>query len=150
MHEPTLCAAPERLDPTLRARLEAFSLLPGRTISARGAPASVIRQSIADLYRQHRLTALVTPTAPATATIAGALTIVYTDREEPVHAGLTRCTMPFNTTGQPALSLPCGFDLDGLPVGLQIVGRPDEEWEVCRIGHAFQSVTDHHLRRPGR
>jgi Asp-tRNA(Asn)/Glu-tRNA(Gln) amidotransferase A subunit family amidase len=150
VHEPTLRDASERLDPVLRARLEAFSLLPGRDYLRARRARAVIRQSIADLYRQHRLTALLTPATPATATISGVPTIVYAESDEPVHAGLTRCTMPFNTTGQPALSLPCGFDRDGLPIGLQIVGRPDEEWEVCRIGHAFQSVTDHHLRRPVR
>ena len=148
VHEPTLRAAPERLDSVLRARLEAFSLLPGRDYLRARRARAVIRQSIADLYRQHRLTALVTPTTPATATISGVPTIVYAEGEEPVHAGFTRCTMPFNTTGQPTLSLPCGFDRDGLPVGLQLVGRPDEEREVCRLGHAFQRATEHHLRRP--
>jgi aspartyl-tRNA(Asn)/glutamyl-tRNA(Gln) amidotransferase subunit A len=148
VHEPTLRAAPERLDPVLRARLEAFSLLPGRDYLRARRARAVIRQSVADLFRQHRLTALVTPTTPATATISGMPAIVYAESEEPVHAGFTRCTMPFNTTGQPALSLPCGFDRVGLPVGLQLVGRPDEEREVCRLGHAFQRATDHHLRRP--
>ena len=85
-------------------------------------------------------TALITPTTPATATDADALTIAYPDGEEPVHAGFTRFTMPFNTTGQPALSIPCGFDRDGLPIGMQIIGRPYEETPNLRLAMAFEGT----------
>lgn len=56
-------------------------------------------------------------------------------------------TLPFNLTGHPALSVPAGF-VDGLPVGLQIVGRPGAEALICRIGAAFESATDHAAQRP--
>ncbi|MFT3975177.1 MAG: amidase [Amaricoccus sp.] len=56
-------------------------------------------------------------------------------------------TLPFNLTGHPALSIPAGF-VDGLPVGLQIVGRPGAEALICRIGAAFESATDHAVQRP--
>jgi len=56
--------------------------------------------------------------------------------------------MPFNFTGQPALSIPCGFTGDNLPVGLQIVGRPFDEPTVLRIGKAYESATTWHLRAP--
>jgi aspartyl-tRNA(Asn)/glutamyl-tRNA(Gln) amidotransferase subunit A len=148
VHEQSLRAAPDRYGPVLRARLEAFSLLPGRDyLRARRAQA-VVKRTITDLYREHHLTALLTPTTPATATLADALTIAYPDGEDPVHAGFTRCTMPFNPTGQPVLSLPCGVDRDGLPIGLQIVGRPDDEPAICAIGRAFEAATDHHRIRP--
>jgi aspartyl-tRNA(Asn)/glutamyl-tRNA(Gln) amidotransferase subunit A len=60
----------------------------------------------------------------------------------------TRFTNPFNLTGLPALSVPCGFTKEGLPIGLQIVGRPFDEATVLRVGHAFQEATDWHERRP--
>jgi aspartyl-tRNA(Asn)/glutamyl-tRNA(Gln) amidotransferase subunit A len=60
----------------------------------------------------------------------------------------TRCTNPFNLTGLPALSVPCGATRDGLPVGLQIVGRPFEDGTVLRVGCAYQRLTDWHTRRP--
>ena len=59
-----------------------------------------------------------------------------------------RLTCPFNLSGLPALTVPCGLDADGLPVGLQIAGRPLEEDEVLRIGATYQANTDWHERRP--
>ena len=59
--------------------------------------------------------------------------------------GLTR---PFNTLGVPALSVPCGFDSNGLPIGMQLVGRPFDEASLYRIGHAYQGVTEFHKRVP--
>ena len=52
-----------------------------------------------------------------------------------------------NYLGLPALSLPCGF-VDGLPVGLQLVGRPNRELELFALGRAYQQMTDFHLRWP--
>jgi len=57
-------------------------------------------------------------------------------------------TFVFNYSRQPALSLPCGFTSTGLPVGLQIVGRPYEDALVLKAAHAFESTTDFHSRRP--
>jgi aspartyl-tRNA(Asn)/glutamyl-tRNA(Gln) amidotransferase subunit A len=61
---------------------------------------------------------------------------------------LTRFTAPFNLTGLPALSLPCGFTRDGLPIGLQIVARPWAEAALLRAGQAYEMATGWHLRRP--
>jgi amidase len=59
-----------------------------------------------------------------------------------------RLTSPFDMTGSPSLTLPGGQTTDGMPVGIQIVGRHLEETLVLRAGHAFQQVTDWHARRP--
>lgn len=61
---------------------------------------------------------------------------------------LTRFTAPLNLTGLPALSLPCGFSRDGLPIGLQIVARPWAEAALLRAGQAYETATEWHLRRP--
>ena len=63
-------------------------------------------------------------------------------------ARFTGLTRPFNTLGLPTLSLPGGFDGNGLPIGLQLVGRPFDEALLYRIGHAFQGATDHHRKVP--
>jgi aspartyl-tRNA(Asn)/glutamyl-tRNA(Gln) amidotransferase subunit A len=63
-------------------------------------------------------------------------------------ARFTGLTRPFNTLGLPALSLPCGFDRNGMPIGLQLVGRPFDEALLYRIGHAYQGATDHHKKVP--
>jgi len=49
----------------------------------------------------------------------------------------------------PAISVPAGFTSDGLPVGIQIVGRPRKEWSVLQVAHAFEQATRHGARRPG-
>jgi aspartyl-tRNA(Asn)/glutamyl-tRNA(Gln) amidotransferase subunit A len=51
-------------------------------------------------------------------------------------------TMPFNMTGHPAISLPCGFDRDGLPIGLQLVGRFRADAELLRVSALFEAATD--------
>ncbi len=61
---------------------------------------------------------------------------------------LTRFTAPFNLTGLPALSVPCGFTKEGLPIGLQIVSRPWNESGVLRAGYAFQQATQWHTMKP--
>jgi aspartyl-tRNA(Asn)/glutamyl-tRNA(Gln) amidotransferase subunit A len=51
-------------------------------------------------------------------------------------------------SGLPAASIPCGFAPNGLPIGLQIVGKPFDEETVLKVGYAFESATDYHLKRP--
>ena len=91
---------------------------------------------------------LVTPTTPITAPLIGQESVHYSNVEEGVMAAMIRCTAPFNATHLPALSVPCGFSRAGLPVGLQIAGRPCDEATVLRVGHAYEQATDWHTRRP--
>jgi aspartyl-tRNA(Asn)/glutamyl-tRNA(Gln) amidotransferase subunit A len=57
-------------------------------------------------------------------------------------------TRPFNYLGLPAVSLPCGFDPNGLPIGLQLAGRPFAEARILQAADAYQRDTDWHARRP--
>jgi len=57
-------------------------------------------------------------------------------------------TNPFNLTGLPAISLPCGFTKDNLPVGVQIVAQPFEESTALRVAYAYEQATEWHKRRP--
>ena len=65
-----------------------------------------------------------------------------------VRSALIRFTRPFNLSGHPACAVPCGFTDGGLPIGLQLVGRPFDEATVLRAADAFQRLTDFHVRRP--
>jgi aspartyl-tRNA(Asn)/glutamyl-tRNA(Gln) amidotransferase subunit A len=61
----------------------------------------------------------------------------------------SRLTRPFNVLGLPVVALPCGFSAAGLPLGLQIVGRPFDEGTILRIAHAYEQASGWHHRRPG-
>ena len=63
-------------------------------------------------------------------------------------ATLLRFTAPYDYTGSPTISLPCGFADDGMPVSLQLVGRHLEEALLCRAGFAYERATDWHRRHP--
>ncbi len=85
-----------------------------------------------------RMSAILTPTtlgpAPAFAE--------FTDG--PVWTAMR--TLPFNLSGHPALSVPCGFAANGLPLGMQLIGRYGDERMLCRIAHTFEQATDFSAR----
>lgn len=91
---------------------------------------------------------LVTPTSPIAAPVIGATTAMLGGQEVPLVRAFLDLTLPFNLTGQPAISIPCGFTPAGLPVGLQLVGRPWDEATLFRAAAAYESATDWHDRKP--
>jgi aspartyl-tRNA(Asn)/glutamyl-tRNA(Gln) amidotransferase subunit A len=91
---------------------------------------------------------LIAPTVPIAATPVGAREAPVNGAPQPVRSSLLRYTRPFNASGHPAASVPCGFTADGLPIGMQIVGRAFDEATVLRVADAYQRVTDWHARRP--
>lgn len=62
--------------------------------------------------------------------------------------GLVRYTAPFDFTGSPTLSLPCGISKEGLPLSLQLVGRHEDEQLLCQAGHAYEQSTEWHTLHP--
>ncbi len=60
----------------------------------------------------------------------------------------TLCTLPFNVTGHPALSVCCGFSSSGLPIGMQIVGRPFQESMVFQVAHAYERAARWYAKNP--
>lgn len=81
---------------------------------------------------------LLTPTLPATAFTAGLDAPDDWPRSTVAPLDWTPFTYPFNLTGQPAATVPCGFDGEGLPIGLQIVGRWRDDPTVLRAARAFE------------
>jgi aspartyl-tRNA(Asn)/glutamyl-tRNA(Gln) amidotransferase subunit A len=61
---------------------------------------------------------------------------------------LSRLTCGFGAVGLPAMSLPCGFNSEGMPIGLQLVGRWFAEATILRAGMAYQQQTEFHRQRP--
>jgi amidase len=66
----------------------------------------------------------------------------------PTYIDWMRACSDITVTGLPAISVPCGFTTDGLPVGVQIVGRHHDDWGVLQLAHAFEQATSFWKRRP--
>ena len=91
---------------------------------------------------------LATPTLPALPPEIGQEEVKIGKGTELVRAALLRFTRPANLTGFPALSLPCGFSSEGLPVGLQLIGRPWDEKTLLRVAYAYERATPWHRKFP--
>ena len=81
---------------------------------------------------------IIGPTCPLTAWPIGEWTVRVGAQDESVLAASWRLTYPWNLAGLPAISLPCGFDGDGLPIGLQLAGRPFDEMNLIRAADAYE------------
>jgi aspartyl-tRNA(Asn)/glutamyl-tRNA(Gln) amidotransferase subunit A len=91
---------------------------------------------------------LFTPSAPIGAPKIGELTVRLGEETEDIRLACTRLVRWINLLGLPALSMPCGLDGNGMPLGLQIVGKPFDEATILRIGAALEDVTDFHNLQP--
>ncbi len=91
----------------------------------------------------------ICPTLPFVATPVGEMKVVIEGgKEEDMLAAIMQYTGVPSLTGLPSMSVPCGFSPDGLPIGMQIIGKPFEEATIFRVGHAYQQATDWHTREP--
>lgn len=108
---------------------------------------SLLRNEMLAAFR--KVDVFVCPTLPFTATPIGATTVqIDQGVDEDMLSAIMQYTGVASLTGLPAMNVPCGFDPDGLPIGMQLIGRPFDEALLFRLGHAFQSATDFHRRAP--
>jgi aspartyl-tRNA(Asn)/glutamyl-tRNA(Gln) amidotransferase subunit A len=100
---------------------------------------TLIRQEFDQAF--NRFDALVTPTSPTVPFKIGEKI------DDPLQMYLSDvCTLPINIAGLPAISIPAGF-ADGLPIGMQIIGKPFGEETILKIAHAYQQTTEWHKRK---
>jgi aspartyl-tRNA(Asn)/glutamyl-tRNA(Gln) amidotransferase subunit A len=138
-HEQDLRERPEMYGDLLRERLLSGALYTGAEYVQAMRLRERLRTEMLDVLRTVDL--LATPTSPKPAPTFATMW--------DTSLGFPRSnTPPFNLSGLPALALPCGFASVGLPLSLQLAGRPFDEATVLRAGHAYQQATDWHRRRP--
>ena len=147
-HRGLLREAPELISPGIRELFTIGTIMPSAHYLKGLGARRIIRDALRRAFNENRLDAAVTPALPATAALADQETFEYSGMEEDVTSSYVRTTAPFNLSGQPALTVPCGFDRDGLPIGLQIAGRPFDEATVLRIGAAYEATTSWSEHRP--
>ena len=138
-HERDLREHPELYGDVLRERFLAGGLITASEYVQAQRIRSEICRETAEVLQS--VDVLATPTSPKPAT-------PFAQAHDP-EFGFPRSNMPpFNVTGSPTLALPCGFSASGLPLSLQLAGRPFAEATVLRVGHAYEQATSWHTRRP--
>ena len=139
IHEGWMRGSPEKYGEFMRHRLALGALVSGADY----------------LQAQRRRRDLINRTVAATAGVDLLITAAAVGEAPPIHAvakwaslEAPNFTIPFNVTGWPALSVCTGFGVGGLPVSMQIVGKPFDDAGVLAAGHAYELATDFRARRP--
>jgi aspartyl-tRNA(Asn)/glutamyl-tRNA(Gln) amidotransferase subunit A len=102
---------------------------------------TLVRRDFEEAFK--RCDVIITPTAPTTAFKLGAKT------QDPLQMYLSDIyTISINLAGVPALSLPCGFDQEGMPIGMQMIGKHFDEATILRLAHHYEEATEWHKKKP--
>ena len=146
-HQRWLREQPDNYGADVRSLLEIGEMLLATHYLQAQRYRTLLRQEFLEAF--NRVDVFICPTLPFTATQVGAMKVIIENGvEEDMLSAIMQFTGVPSLTGLPSLNVPCGFDHDGLPVGMQIIGRPFDESLLFRIGAAFQSTTDFHKRAP--
>lgn len=138
-HRERMASAPEKFGADIRQRLETGAAFTSTDYILARHTQTLLRHQFTRFFDEYHL--LLTPTTPVVAP-----PIEGPDAIEQARL-LTRFTSPFNLTGMPALSIPCGFNSQGLPVGLQLVVAPWAEANLLRAAYAYEQAAQWQ-RRP--
>ncbi|MEP9352310.1 amidase [Xanthobacter sp. KR7-65] len=145
-HKSWLLSRPQDYGAQVKARLENGFGIPAvsylEALRWRGPALAAHLEAVAGVD------AVLAPTAPMPAPTIAETDVGGSPDAEAMIQRITRFTRPVNYLGLPTASLPCGFTRAGLPVGLQLIGRPFAEATLVRIGAAFQRETDFHEQMP--
>ena len=137
----------KELDHNNKIRFLTGSIIPAQFYYKAQKIRTALRQQI--LEALEKVDVLVLPTGPVTAPLVESSPGIQSKEHALTGlAGRISFTGPFNLAGTPALSVPCGFSSSGMPMGLQIVGRPFAEETVLKVAYAYEQNTDWRSRRP--
>jgi aspartyl-tRNA(Asn)/glutamyl-tRNA(Gln) amidotransferase subunit A len=144
-HQPLVARSPELYQPATLTRIKS-----GESISAADAlrasrDLQASRHAIRKIFDE--VDVLLTPTVPIPPPSIAELT-EHPDKLRPQELIMLRNTRPFNVWGIPAVSVPCGFTKDGLPIGVQLAAGPWREDLVLQVAHAYEQATDWHKKMP--
>ena len=145
-HRDLLAKEGHNLYPPVRLRLEGGLFVSAADYLKAQQGRAIFDREVRKLLEQVDL--LAGPTEPVTAPTLLAPEVQAGEITVDTTAALTQYTRPYNITGSPAISVPCGFSASGLPIGLQLAGRAFDESTVLRAAHAYEQATQWRNRRP--
>jgi aspartyl-tRNA(Asn)/glutamyl-tRNA(Gln) amidotransferase subunit A len=145
-HEPYLKKQADDYGPGVRTDLEAGRYLLASDYVKSQRARTLLQRNFNEAF--NRVDVIVSPTLPALPPLVGEVAVQSGDFPEHVVDAFLRFNIPFDLTGFPAISLPCGFTAGGLPVGLQIAARAFDEVSVLRVASAYEQSTHWHAAHP--
>jgi aspartyl-tRNA(Asn)/glutamyl-tRNA(Gln) amidotransferase subunit A len=145
-HAKLIKANASRIYPPARLRLEAGIFIPATDYVQAQRARTLFHHQSCDLFK--KVDILAGPTIPVTAFPIGTSKVKIGEKKVNLVSLMSQYTRPFNLNGFPAITVPCGFSKDRLPIGLQLVGRPFDEESVLRIAHVYEQSTEWHRQRP--
>jgi aspartyl-tRNA(Asn)/glutamyl-tRNA(Gln) amidotransferase subunit A len=146
IHQDNLDQVRDKLDPGRLAVIERATRFTGVDLAFAMRRREAYREDLRLFMSKYDV--LLTPTLPITAFTAGEDHPGEIGGIKTTYLNWTPFTYPFNISGQPAATVPCGFDNDGLPIGLQIVGRWHDDASVLRAAAAFEAIAPWAAHRP--
>lgn len=147
IHRKWLRERPEDYGPMARRRIEFGLYQPAtRYLEAMSLREKYLREYCATAFANCDV--LLTPTMPVTAPRLADVDVSDGEGMPELVILVSRNTRPISYLGLPALSVPCGFSGTGLPIAMQLIGRPFAEAQLSKLGHAYQQATNWHTRVP--
>jgi len=144
-HEPMVKRSPELYQPATLARIKSGESISAADVERAKRELRASRHAIQKTFDE--LDILLTPTVPISPPKIADLK-EHPENLRPAELLMLRNTRPFNVWGIPAISLPCGFTRDGLPIGLQLAAAPWREELLLQAAHAFEQATEWHTKAP--
>jgi aspartyl-tRNA(Asn)/glutamyl-tRNA(Gln) amidotransferase subunit A len=145
-HYEWLRTAAEQYGEDVRLRLKQGALLPAAAYFKAQRLREAIRRELDATLAS--VDVLLTPTLPIATPTIERCTVTPGMPLPPELLHIPRLTRPFNLTGHPVISVPCGFTQSGMPVGMQIIGRAFDEVMVLRVAQAYEQATPWHRQHP--
>ena len=146
-HQKWLRERPDDYGDDVRALLETGELLMATHYVQAQRYRSLLRHEFMEAF--NRVDVFICPTLPFTATDVGAMNVIIENgQEEDMLSAIMQFTGVPSLTGLPSLNVPCGFDQGGLPIGMQLIGKPFDELTLFRIGAQFEAATEFHKKAP--
>lgn len=138
-----------KYDPATRALVQLGELVPATHYLTAQRARALFRTAMSKLFKEEGLDAMLWPTMPITTMPFDEL---YTIRKDGVNetpmVSYVHHSFNVNLTGQPSLTVPCGFANNGLPIGFQLTGRPFDEATLFRLAYAYEQAHDWHTHKP--